>query len=69
MDTAQSSSTLIALRGRRAYVSVTGDFECPSCDETGPHDDNGASGEQQSFCCRGCGEHFDLYDLFEQLGV
>lgn len=32
---------------------------CPECGDEGPHDDNGRTGSQRSFCCCACGTHFD----------
>ena len=36
---------------------------CPFCGHRGPHDDNGASGRNQTFMCADpeCGEQFDAY--------
>ncbi len=36
-----------------------GRLECPECGDMGPHDDNGQSGDELSFCCNKCGTHFD----------
>ena len=32
---------------------------CPACGAAGPHDDNGCSGDELSFCCCACGEQWD----------
>lgn len=34
-------------------------IECPECGHKGPHDDNGRTGSQRSYCCCNCGTHFD----------
>lgn len=36
-----------------------GRLECPECGDMGPHDDNGHTGEDRSYCCNACGSHFD----------
>ncbi len=36
-----------------------GKIECPECGDMGPHDDNGHTGEDRSYCCCKCGTHFD----------
>lgn len=33
--------------------------DCPACGHDGPHDDNGLTGDERSFCCTECGEHWD----------
>jgi ribosomal protein L37AE/L43A len=32
---------------------------CPECQAKGPHDDNGRRGEELSWCCTACGNHWD----------
>ena len=32
---------------------------CPDCGNSGPHEDNGRSGSERSFCCIECGTHWD----------
>lgn len=34
---------------------------CPDCGNAGPHDDNGMTGLQLSYCCSDCGMHFDAH--------
>ena len=33
--------------------------ECPECGHVGPHDDNGHTGADRSFCCVRCGTQWD----------
>jgi len=35
---------------------------CPECGEDGPHDTNGKRGQDEAFCCRACGLHFDAVE-------
>jgi transposase-like protein len=35
---------------------------CPECGEKGPHDTNGKRGQDEAFCCRACGLHFDAIE-------
>lgn len=37
----------------------SGELECPECGDHGPHDDNGAFGDELVFYCRTCGTHFE----------
>lgn len=46
-----------------AGARVTGACSCPACGDRGPHDDNGASGPEQAFCCAACGEQWDAVPL------
>lgn len=41
----------------------TGRFNCPECFAAGPHESNGALGENQAFCCTVCGTHHDAHDV------
>jgi len=36
-----------------------GRLPCPECGHAGPHDHNGESGDDLTFCCSKCGMHFD----------
>lgn len=36
-----------------------GQLPCPDCGYAGPHDHNGESGDDLTFCCSKCGMHFD----------
>lgn len=38
---------------------AAGRVECPECGDMGPHDDNGRTGDDRSYCCNKCGTHFD----------
>lgn len=48
---------------REARDFLENRVECPACGSKGPHDDNGCTGEDLSYCCTECGEHFDAVDL------
>jgi transcription elongation factor Elf1 len=49
---------------KRFAALITGKFDCPFCGNHGPHDDNGMTGEEQTFCCYKCGAHIDA-DMVE----
>lgn len=34
---------------------------CPQCNHPGPHDDNGETGRDRSYCCTVCGEQWDAF--------
>jgi DNA-directed RNA polymerase subunit RPC12/RpoP len=44
---------------RKASDAVRNRVECPECGHKGPHDDNGRTGDELSYCCCSCGTHFD----------
>jgi hypothetical protein len=52
----QAALTALAAKGR---AEVANRMPCPECGDRGPHDDNGLTGEELSFCCRNCGTHWD----------
>lgn len=48
----------------RARALVThGHLESPCCGHQGPHEDNGAWGEDRAFCCARCGVSFSLGEV------
>lgn len=47
----------------KAEADLTGYVECPECGDEGPHDDNGRVGPERTFCCDGCGSHFDAEEV------
>lgn len=47
---------------KEARDRLEGKVECPECENKGPHDDNGCTGSNKSFCCQACGTHFDDVD-------
>ena len=50
------------LQALHAYVERTiSGGDCPNCGNHGPHDTNGESGRDLSFCCTACGEQWDAY--------
>lgn len=49
---------LTALAGK-ARARLENRVECPECGSHGPHDDNGCTGSQKSYCCSDCGCCFD----------
>jgi hypothetical protein len=51
--------TPIQSAARLFDAHLTGRFPCPDCGNVGPHDDNGGTGANLSFCCAGCGIHID----------
>jgi hypothetical protein len=56
---AQKQSALARL-ARHASDRLENREECPECGDSGPHDDNGRTGEERSLCCRMCGNHWDV---------
>lgn len=41
----------------------SGRFNCPECGHHGPHEDNGVSGDEKSFCCTVCGTHHEATEV------
>lgn len=48
----------------KSYNDVlNGTIECPECGHAGPHEDNGATGNHQSWLCAGCHMVFDAPEI------
>lgn len=55
----QKQATLSRL-ARQGLDRLRNRERCPECGAIGPHDDNGATGEERSLCCFKCGSHWDV---------
>lgn len=53
----------VSRHAKSFQLVLDGKVECPECGDMGPHDDNGRTGDERSFCCRKCGTHFDEVEL------
>lgn len=66
MTADQAAFALLLARDERGLTSLATRMKnrlenrepCPDCGDEGPHDDNGAIGDELAFCCQTCGMHF-----------
>lgn len=47
----------------QAAAHLENRVDCPECGDSGPHDDNGMSGSELTYCCTSCGAHFDACEV------
>lgn len=55
----QTRKAKLATLAAQAQARIENRIECHECGSHGPHDDNGRTGEEKTYCCSECGNHFE----------